>query len=276
VLIVLPAKAAQLALPAVPHYELLPPPTLSQPAAPPRYTEHNSGSQTAAGQEYNKGNQPKPFWEPFTGDPVAFATLLLTGVTAILAVSTVGLWIVTGIAGRRQSRDMQRSIRIAEQSLIAVERAFVFGKGFQIGYDLQDGILENYLFFTSIENIGNTPANDVRIWMKGQFFPMNENRDASFVADNPGAPTVLGPRSPPLQSGFAIVPLSVMQQNWRHETEIWIWSRVEYRDIFNSGILHHHEQCARVELIHEPSTIPPKDHPPYIQSIVYGPQNTTG
>jgi hypothetical protein len=79
-----------------------------------------------------------------------------------------------------------------------------------------------------------------------------------------------------MQSASAIIPLEAILQNWRHQTEIWVWSRVEYRDIFHGDILHHHEQCARVEMIHEPSAIPPEDHPSSVQFIVYGPQNTTG
>jgi hypothetical protein len=174
-----------------------------------------------------------------------------------------------------QSKDTARWIRAAEQALISVERAFVFGKGFQNRLDIQNGNIENYIVFVIWENFGNTPANEVRSWIKWQSSPMNENKDTSFVADKPGASTVLGPRNS-MQSASAIIPLEVMLQNWSHETEIWVWSRVEYRDIFNAEILHHHEQCARVEMLHEPSIIPPGDHPPYVQFTLYGPQNTTG
>jgi hypothetical protein len=92
--LIIPAEATQLASPEVPRFELLEPP-LPQPAATPRYTEHDDGGQTAADQEHNKSDQPKSFDEGFTGDCVALATLLLTGVLAILAVSTAGLWITT-------------------------------------------------------------------------------------------------------------------------------------------------------------------------------------
>jgi hypothetical protein len=183
--------------------------------------------------------------------------------------------IATRAIAAQQSEDTRRSIGIAEQALVYIERAFVFAKGFQHSLDIRNGNIENYIIFVTWENFGNTPANDVRSWIKWQSFPMNEDRDASFVADNPGPSTVLAPRNN-MQSASVTIPLEAMLQNWRHETEIWVWSRIEYKDVFNAQILHHHEQCGRIEMIREPSTIPPGDHPSHIQFIAYGPQNTTG
>jgi len=67
-----------------------------------------------------------------------------------------------------------------------------------------------------------------------------------------------------------------MIENWGRQIEIFVWARVEYRDIFDPITVHHHEQCARIELIHEPSVAPPEKHPSYVQLQVYGPQNSTG
>ena len=183
--------------------------------------------------------------------------------------------IATGGITAQQSEEIKRSIVIAEQALVSVERAWVFAKGFQNRSDIQNGNIENHIVFVKWENFGNTPANEVRAWIKWQSFPMNEDRDASFVADNPSASTVLGPRNS-MQSSDAIIPVEAMLQNWRHETEIWVWSRVEYKDIFNAEILHYHEQCARVEMIDEPSSTSAGDHPSQVRFIVYGTQNTTG
>jgi hypothetical protein len=127
ILLVRETNAAQLTLPPVPHYEL-PGTPLSQPTAPPRDTEHDSSRQTATSHEHNKDDQPKSFWEPFIEDRVAFATLLLTGVTAILAGSTVALWIVTGIAGKRQSREIRASTKVAEDAVAANLEALAHAK----------------------------------------------------------------------------------------------------------------------------------------------------
>jgi hypothetical protein len=139
-IIIFPANAARLALPPVPYYTIEPLP-LPQPAAPPRYTEHDSGSETAANQEHNKSDHPKTFWEGFTNDPVARATLLLTGVTAILAVSTIGLWITTS-----------RSVKIAERALTELERAYVFPSITDIHGP------EAVSFRIRLRSLGRTPA----------------------------------------------------------------------------------------------------------------------
>ena len=47
------------------------------------------------------------FWKKAECDPVAYFTLWLVGFTGVLAVSTIGLWIVTLSSGVRQSRDME-------------------------------------------------------------------------------------------------------------------------------------------------------------------------
>jgi hypothetical protein len=137
-LIAFPASAARLTLPPVPHFAISPLP-LPQPSAPPRYTQHYDQGDTEHNNAYRKSKNSKTLWELITDDAVAFTTLCLVGVTAVLAASTIGLWIVTARAGRRQSQDMQRSIGIAERALVSVERAFVFVKGYaqipQVGQD---------------------------------------------------------------------------------------------------------------------------------------------
>jgi len=111
--------AAHLALPPVPHYEFpgVPSPqptTLPDQGSAPRNTEDN------------KSENRKSLWERVRDDAVAFATLCLVGVTGVLALSTIGLWIVTGSAGKRQSREMQKSIGVAERSLTELEAPFVY------------------------------------------------------------------------------------------------------------------------------------------------------
>lgn len=155
-MILIQPEAAQLALSPVPHYEL-PVPSLPQPAAPPRYTEHDADSQPNTTQKHNDNGPPKSLWEPFTEDPVAFATLLLTGVTAILATSTVGLWIVTNRAAKRQSDDMQASIKIAERTLTELERAYIFPSVADVVW-VPNESPPTFRFRIKMNSFGRTPA----------------------------------------------------------------------------------------------------------------------
>lgn len=70
----------------------------------------------AAKQRGYKAEECKTLWERTTSDPVALFTF-------VLSISTIGLWIVTWRAGTRQSGDMQESIRIANRSAEAAEKA---------------------------------------------------------------------------------------------------------------------------------------------------------
>jgi hypothetical protein len=56
-----------------------------------------------------------------TDERLADYTLLLAWFTAVLAVSTIGLWIVTWRSGLRQSGDMQASIEVARQAAEAAQ-----------------------------------------------------------------------------------------------------------------------------------------------------------
>jgi hypothetical protein len=72
------------------------------------------------------------------------------------------------------------------------------------------------------------------------------------------------------------IPIDDLIGKWNWETEIFVWSRIEYTDIFDPGLIHYHEQCARVDVIHDPSEVPPQGHPSYLNFLVYGPQNSIG
>jgi len=103
-----------------------------------------------------------------TDERIAVYTWWLAIFTGVLAVSTVGLWIVTWRSARSQSLDMQRSLRIAnrqartaERTLIELERPWVFLQGATIRRrDLPGtGITPNY-FWVKLrwKNIGRAPA----------------------------------------------------------------------------------------------------------------------
>lgn len=122
---------------------------------------NNSPAQQCSKQEDNNYG----FWEKTRCDPVAYFTLWLVGFTGVLGGSTIGLWIVTWAGGKRQSRDMQASIAIAERSLSELEAPFISIK------IVDTGITRSYRdvghdFTTlsfSVANYGRTPARLVEL-----------------------------------------------------------------------------------------------------------------
>ena len=194
---------------------------------------------------------------------ITYSTIWLAIVTTFLALFTGYLWDAT-----------RKLVRSSEETAKRQLRAFIFGKGFNHGSNIWDGTIREYIFWVTWENVGLTPGIDVCSWMEVKTLPTNKDQQIIFAPSRERRPTVMGPRAT-AQTAFIAVPLETMMQRWRNEKRIFLWSRVEYRDIFDPNIIHHHEQCVSVELIHEPSTIPPEGHPPYLTFVIYGAQNST-
>jgi hypothetical protein len=104
------------------------------------------------------------FWRWSTHDPVA-------AFTAVLAISTIGLWIVTWRSGVRQSADMQASIaaaqksaELAEHALTKLERPYIFVSNVgRLETDIIEDQEENYgeallSIKYSVANYGKIPA----------------------------------------------------------------------------------------------------------------------
>lgn len=242
-----------------------------------------------------KGEECKSFWEKVTSDPVAFFTL-------VLAVSTVGLWAATVFlyrAGERQfrhirrsaliqSRDMQDSIAVAKRSAEASERtsrnqlrAFVFSKAIQQAanhFTNADGALyvKEWVFWAEIENVGATPATDVRVWAQYQVLSTDRDLQPYFVWRAAGPAMVMGPHMGG-RSGYVPIPIDQMTASWLHEIEIYLGFRIEYRDILDPSILHHHEQCMLIELVRPPADVedPNSKNAPRVNCRPYGTQNST-
>jgi hypothetical protein len=84
-----------------------------------RSSEHpKSTQQTKSAHTAEQKSQ-----KDITDERLADYTLLLAWFTGILAVSTIGLWIVTWRASIKQARDMGASIKIADAAAVAAERA---------------------------------------------------------------------------------------------------------------------------------------------------------
>ena len=196
----------------------------------------------------------------------AAATIALAFLTLVLALGTIFLWWAT-----------KRLVQGSEQTAVRQLRAYVFGKGFTAGPNMGDQGIVEYVVFQEFENVGLTPATGVQAWLYIQTFPVSQNCEPNFATKSiapTGGGGALGPRSG-AKTQFRTIPLATMMENWRRETEIFVWFRVEYRDIFDASILHHHERCTRVEIIRSPNLLLPQGHPSIINFLVYGKQNST-
>jgi hypothetical protein len=109
--------------------------------APPIKSEQRTDATNQAGVERNSS---ETFWQRTTSDPVAFFTLWVALFTCALAVSTVGLWIVT-----------YWSLDHARREFLTTHRPRLIVRQFEI-----DPIFENFFVkvYYSIVNVGNSDA----------------------------------------------------------------------------------------------------------------------
>jgi hypothetical protein len=84
----------------------------------PRYSSVYSQPQNSAGAKVDQSAATRAVEEK-----VATYTLWLAICTAVLASSTIGLWLVTWLGGSRQSREMKASIAVTQQSAIAAQNS---------------------------------------------------------------------------------------------------------------------------------------------------------
>jgi hypothetical protein len=190
----------------------------------------------------------------------------------VIAAFTVILGIATGFL----SWATRSLVRSAEKTAASQLRAYVFFKGFKSGPNIDpvSGRITEYLFFAPLENAGLTPATDARVWFELQIYPFNEDREP-VQKEVGGAAVIMGPHSTGQQTTFWSIPIDVMSQCFSLDVGIFAIARVEFKDTFDPTIVHHHQQCAIIEINRDPRIIPARDEVSYVTFRLYGPNSSS-
>jgi hypothetical protein len=209
-------------------------------------------------------------------DRLANYTLWLVIFTAVLAGSTIGLWIVTWRSGIRQSKDMERATTVATDATkaaitsnqIAVTnaeqqlRAYVTARDMSLrthrrpaqmgAHGVVEGAIHTYELAAILHNGGQTPATNVVINVSCQ-------RMTSPLADTFGFPDstlfgygVIGPKGEQHTPSIRISAADL--EDILAGTDCYFWGWVEYDDIFEGTLRHRTEFCFRIERIRLPIT----------------------
>jgi hypothetical protein len=169
--------------------------------------------------------------DKITNDPVAFTTLCLVGVTALLAISSIGLWIVTRNGILRQKIDMQN-----------LERAYLF-----LANELRDEIVpfnlqalmrreadtRSYVYFR-YKNHGKTPAIIEERHDRVSYWDADSKPDMNFTVGGSiprGFVVSGGEETHELSIGMPIDAEEIAKAE-AGEGQILFWGKVVYRDIF--------------------------------------------
>jgi len=239
---------------------------------PPHYhaADNQQANEHPAQQENKNG-----FWEKAGDDPVAYFTLWLVGFTGVLAISTIGLWIVTWRASVSQARDMKASIIAAEKSaeiardaMIAGERAFVFTTSITGYYDVDSAGLYHRRFRPLWKNSGDTPTRKMTMHsaceLRTTVLPPGFDFDYATVETGtaliPPNTEIGGSLAPRLQDR-AISPQDILDVQAGNKL-LYFWGWAKYRDVFADTPDHITRFCFRVLPLGNPLTYVPGVMPP--------------
>lgn len=226
----------------------------------------------AAAKGGHKTEECKTLWERTTTDPVAFFTFCLVIFTGGLTVSTILLWRAgeRQIAVTKQSADAaevaasaaKRSVDHAENSLVTTQRAFVFLKTMESDIavtvlpDTQERVVVGYTLNPIWQNYGTTPAlncagNCGSYWVGTNLY----SEDTVFKDQPTDSPSqgfsMIGPGGN-VRGGDMNIGVQLLIEVWEQRMRLFVFSKIEYDDIFPSSPRHETTYCAEVVLLRDP------------------------
>ncbi len=209
----------------------------------------------------------------------ALASVVMAAFTICLWWTAKKQWEATVVAAKAA----ERSADAAHKTLAVAQRAFVFTKNINHGINIntrgRENVIDHIFFWADVENVGLTPATHVETWMQFETVPWSVRTVPAFhkFAHEDESYSALGPRVTYGTTQTAI-PIAKIMECWNHQIRIYLYARIEYRDIFDPAFIHHHEQCVQLDIISNPSSLPPQNgpDPQRFRYRVCGPQNTTG
>jgi hypothetical protein len=227
-------------------------------------TQDHKANQTTerdgAGQQPNR----EPFWVRATNDPTAAFTGIVALFTLVLAGSTIGLWIVTWRSGVRQSREMQASLAIAQQSadaaalqakaIVQSELPLIAAQDFQVKAAAdepvnQTEIPEQPVLTLALRNFGRTPAEWESYGLETRYVKRLPE-EPEYLRDYPQPPgTILSPgaRGIELRDLLSLRPGRMRDALLREEIHLWVYGYVKYRDFLGNP---HEMRFAALGLLH--------------------------
>jgi hypothetical protein len=238
---------------------------------PPQHASNNHQSEDAPTHQEHKDG----FWEKAADDPVAYFTLWLVAFTGVLAISTIGLWIVTWRASASQARDMKASIAAAEKSgeiardaMIAGERAFVFTTGTMPFWELDAATkLYHWRFRPNWTNSGDTPTKKMTMhtecMLRDSVLPLGFEFDypttetgTALIPPNTSAGGGLAPRYP----APAITPQDILDVQ-AGKKFLYFMGWAKYFDVFPDTPQHITRFCWQLLPLGDPFAYDPSVTP---------------
>jgi hypothetical protein len=153
---------------------------LSHPPSPPGHPENDAQAYRDSNKKNSEGERNETIWERTRNDPTAYFTFWLVIFTGVLAVSTIGLWLVTGTAARaaRDSADVAaEQVKLAKETAARQLRAYVHLESITMFHANDSKFVP--IIVIKYKNFGVTPAlrltNEIDFDFIGEIFKKPES-----------------------------------------------------------------------------------------------------
>lgn len=198
----------------------------------------------------NSPNNPEAqsLWMPT--DSVGLYTLVLsifTGVLALVSIFQGVMLLRADKVSRSNAEAAKKSAEIAEQSLVATQRAFIRVSHFPWVWRPDSGRPGKFFYdiTPNIENSGNTPTSDMRIIVQSELRDTLLPDDFDFAFKWPAGQTFIGAHQSIGASNQTILDndLLLIQQGKKF---FYIWGTITYHDIFENTPIHTTKFCTQI------------------------------
>jgi hypothetical protein len=205
----------------------------------PRYSHDETSNQCSTEQGKNHG-----FWEKAGCDPTAYFTLWLVAFTGVLAVSTIGLWIVTARGVRIQSADT----RILQRAYLSVE---------PFGVHPMKQVAKFSIPHIQISNVGKLPAKHVR-WLIHHAASEDHDRKVFRIDEGDAKGDITLSPGVIMQQGGDLVDVATelkLPFGWY----LYVWGAAYYIDGFGENRITRF--CHRYNCVNTTEIMHPGGHP---------------
>jgi hypothetical protein len=165
------------------------------------------------------------------GDHFGDPNWVIADFTAVLAFSTICLWVGTWRASVRQSRDMEASIGVAADTAKRQLRAYITVTGVKILYAGSD-VKYKPNIRVRYKNVGQTPAYDVKTKFKSSYFGVINPPFKDI--NQSGGSTDLGPKQARIE--IALIQRAIWdmfkEAVEKGAIQFFVLGEITYRDAF--------------------------------------------
>lgn len=199
-------------------------------------------NEATANERRSEQNKSQDATRPF----LTAGEIVSAGLTFTYAL--ISLFILLAI--RSQSESMQEANRISRENLVAVQRAFVFVRSFEVVRVFDDATakLTGYHIMPMWENSGTTPTKNVRdhvsYWLDSQTLP--NDFDFPDRGDMDKGRFVLGPKHTIGGGRPIFLTLAQMKDIQAGKLHFYIWGWARYHDVFSGTEEHITEFCREI------------------------------